>query len=236
MADDALDGDPGDGSSVAAPGGSKTVTGGQSPATPGLTLEALTAAMRAEIAPLREEVARMKRDGEAQKRIAHKGGRVEGSEPNTQPSSSAPDPSKITDQATREWALQMQRENEARIERERESEAKSKKDRATTRLQQLIDTAKPARPKMLFRLLKDSVKEGLDGKIIFDDGDQIRPIEEVVREHLSDDVFKPVSDSRGTGAGPGTNPMIGAGQASQFASIADPEERLARIYEAQSKA
>jgi hypothetical protein len=226
---------PGDGSSVASSGGNQSAENADpTAANPGLTLDAVTAAIAAAIAPLRDEVRSVRNSEAARMRIAAKGGNVvaPATVDGAAAASGTPDPDSITDPATRAWAKQMQRENEARQQREAEAAEQARKDKASNALKALIDRDKPARAQKLFAMLNPYLKVGTDGKVYHDDGDELRPVEDVFREHIADEIFKPVSVASGTGASSGSHPRIGSGNsgAAKYAAIADPEDRLGAIY------
>lgn len=198
-------------------------------------------ALDARLAPVLSEFRSLKNSEAARARIEAKGSRASAAaaQSATTPGAAAagasqgnaPDLDTIPDPATRAWVAQLQRENEARAQREAEAAEQAKRDKAANTLRTLIERDKPARPAKLFALLNPYLKVGTDGKVYHDDGEQMRPVEDVFREQLADDVFNPKSVAAGTGAASGVAPRIAAtGASARYAQIADPEERLARIY------
>ncbi len=199
--------------------------GGQSPATPGLTLEAIERLLDAKIAPIAAKVERSTNFDEGRKRIARKGS-ADTPDPATVTTNS-PNIDSIPDEATRNWARQVQREREAERAAQAEAADRAERDKAMNRLDALIAEAKPARPDLMRKLLVHDIKVGTDGKVYHDDGATLRPLDDVVREYAANDVFKPASGSQGTGTTPGVAPVIGKPNLmAHTASIKDPVARL----------
>jgi len=138
---------------------------------------------------------------------------------------------KIQDPAAREAYVQLLRENEARTKRDAEAEAKAKTTRAHDALKRAIADAKAARPETMFRELRGDVKVGIDGRVIFDDGENIRPIEDVVREKATtEDIYKPAPQTNGTGTHQGSAPPLSAPAGVAVDPNAKPQQRLAAAF------
>ncbi len=220
---------PATGDQSQAPGGSKAVTGDQPPVNADLNAPLTKADLDAATAPLLEKIAAFERDAAARRRIDARGGKPASTGETVTSSAEGPDPSKIPDPATREWAIGMQRQEEARRRSEAEAAEREKANRTTNRLQELVDQHKPARAEMVKKLLLADSKVGTDGKVYHVAGDEWRPIEDVFRETIAQDIFKPASGANGTSTVQGAPPKIGqTDPMAATAAIKDPVERLAR--------
>lgn len=226
--------------------GSKT--GGQSPSgNTGPSLADFETLLDKKLGPLASDVQHLKNAEAARRRVASRqsnqgqqssdegeggqgGDGAEGADGsrNRQP--------QIQDPATRQAFEQLQRENRAMADRERKREADEKKARCDRKLDKLLADTKCAKPDVLKKMLKPYVREGEGGEILFDDGDDIRPLEEVVRDHLAQDMFRPASGSNGTGTPPGGGPpKIGGDNGQPKVDMSLPAtERLAQIRRQQA--
>lgn len=225
--------------------GSKT--GGQSPSgNTGPTLAELDALLQKRLAPLASDVQHLKNREAARTRTesrrapiarttSDEGEGEGGQESGGDAGGSRVSNPQITDPATRQAFEQLRRENLALAERERKREAEEKKARCDRKLDKLIADAKVAKPDVLKKMLRPYVREGEGGEVLFDDGDDIRPLEEVVRDHSAQDMFRPASGSNGTGTPPGGGPppLAAAAQVRVDQSL-PAQERLAEIRRQQA--
>lgn len=230
---------PGSESPAVVPGVLNTATGDQPPANVGLTLEAIEKLLDAKIAPVVHRVDRLSNSTAASARIARRGGSENVLQDQGQ-SPTAPNIDAIPDEATRAWARQVQRENEARSAREAEAEAEAARNKARYALEDLIAKHMPARPDRLKREMLPYLKVGTDGQVYHDDGSTLRPVVDVFRENLTDDVYKPTSVTNGTGTLSGSAPIIGSHDSYRIemaatAAIADPVARASRQMEIRAK-
>ena len=230
---------PGDVSPVAAPGVPNSATGDQPPANVGLTLEAIERLLDSKIAPVIQKVERISNSTAAQTRIARRGV-ADPAHQEPAPVTTAPNIDAIQDEATRNWARQVQRENEARAAREAEQAAEAERNKARTALDALIAQHKPARAERLKREMLPYLKVGTDGQVYHDDGAALRPVVDVFRENLADDVYRPASVTNGTGTVSGSAPVIGMTDAfrqemAATATIADPIARATKQLEIQAR-
>jgi hypothetical protein len=200
--------------------------------------------LHAVVAPMREKLDKLEREAAYRRRIdgRERGtGEPDGGTPPAGDARTAGAPMdyapKIQDPAAREAYVQLVRENEARTKRDAEADAKAKTTRALDALRKAIKDSRAARPDTMFRELKGDVKIGLDGRVIFDDGETIRPIEDVVREKATnEDIYKPAPQTNGTGTPQGSAPPIATTGGVQVDPNATPQQKLAAAFGAGASA
>ena len=185
-----------------------TSTGAPTPsANPGnqpLTLEQLQAAITAAITPLATELSALKNASAAAQRVAGKG--ADGGQPTggsdgaNQPG--AVDLSKLPDNVRAAYEG-TQRELKSLREREEARTKSEVKAKATTALDAAIDAGKYANAPILKGLISPFVRLNDAGQPVHDDGQRVRPLEEVVREIGAQDVFRSANAGHGAGANAG---------------------------------
>lgn len=218
---------------------------GGKPPDPNAELLAELRAVRAEVAPMREKLEKLEREAayrrrtDGRERGADDGGGTPPPAGETRTAGAPMDYApKIQDPAAREAYVQLVRENEARTKRDADADAKAKTTRAHDALKKAIADSRAARPDTMFRELRADVKIGIDGRVIFDDGENIKPIEEVVRHKRdTEDIYKPAPQTNGTGTPQGSAPPISAPAGSITVDPnATPQQKLAAAFAAGANA
>lgn len=188
--------------------GASTSTGAPTPsANPGnqpLTLEQLQAAITAAITPLATELGALKNASAAAQRVAGKG--ADGGQPTGGSDGANPpgavDLSKLPDGVRAVFEAQ-QRELRALQDRETKRTQDEVRKKATEALDAAIVDGKYANPAILKDLISPHVRLNDAGQPIYDDRVKVRPLDEVIREKGSLDMFRPANAGQGSGANAG---------------------------------